>query len=136
MEEDETALDLAELACRKLLDRFENQKIDFILYCTQSPEYFLPSTSCILQQRVGLSKDIGSLDFNLGCSGYTYGLSIAKGLIETGLATNVLLVTAETYSKYINKRDKANLAIFGDAASATLIRSNDKVNGIRKFLFG
>jgi 3-oxoacyl-[acyl-carrier-protein] synthase-3 len=133
--ENETALDLAEKACHKLFKRVEKSTIDFVIYCTQSPEYFLPTTACILQDRLGLSKDIGAFDYNLGCSGYVYGVSLAKALIVSGQCENVLLVTAETYSKYLHERDKSNRAIFGDAATATLI-SNDTTDGLKSFLFG
>lgn len=132
---DETALDLAEQACNKLFNRVNKAQIDYILYCTQSPEYIMPSTACILQDRLGLNKSVGAFDFNLGCSGFTYGLSMAKAFIESGQATNILLVTTDTYSKYINQKDRSNRAIFGDAATATWIAATDK-NGIYKFKFG
>lgn len=131
----ETALDLAINACEKLLDKINKEEIDFILYCTQSPEYFLPTTACILQKKLGLRNNIGALDFNLGCSGYVYGLSLAKGLINTGQVKNILLVTAETYSKYLHPKDRSNRAIFGDAASATLVSFTEEEN-INEFLFG
>lgn len=134
--EDETALDLAEKACEKLFQVFDRKKVDFIIYCTQSPEYILPTTACLLQQRLGLETSVGAFDFNLGCSGYVYGLSMAKGLIETGQAKNVLLVTAETYSKYIHPEDKSNKGIFGDAAAATVISDEEGKSNIRHFLFG
>jgi 3-oxoacyl-[acyl-carrier-protein] synthase III len=130
-----TALGLAIEACEKLLHVIDKDNIDFLLYCTQSPEHFLPTTACLLAKRLNLSTRIGALDFNLGCSGFTYGLSLAKGIIESGQAKNVLLVTAETYSKYINPKDKSNRAIFGDAASATLI-SFSECNNISQILFG
>lgn len=121
--EDETALDLAEAAANKLFEEHQIDKnaIDFVLLCTQSPDYFLPTSACVLQDRLKLRTNIGALDFNLGCSGFVYGLSVAKGLIMGGIATNVLLVTAETYSKHMHPRDKGNRTIFGDAAAATLI---------------
>ena len=135
VQENETAFDLANKACEKLFKKNDKKDIDYILYCTQSPEYFLPTTACILQNNLGLNKNIGALDFNLGCSGYTYGLSLAKGLINSGQAKNVLLVTAETYSKYLHPNDRSNRAIFGDAATATLISfSEDESFG--EFLFG
>lgn len=132
---EETAYDLAIEACEKLFETQDKNEIDYILYCTQSPEYFLPTTACMLQNKLGLKKNIGALDFNLGCSGFTYGVSIAKGLIGTGQVKNVLLVTAETYSKYLHPKDRSNRAIFGDAATATLI-SYDEKDGIGEFLFG
>lgn len=133
--EGETALDLAIQACEKLFKKIDKQEIDYILYCTQSPEYFLPTTACILQNKLSLRKDIGALDFNLGCSGFVYGVSLAKGLINSGQAKNILLVTAETYSKYLHSNDRSNRAIFGDAATATLISFSDK-ECIGEFLFG
>lgn len=132
---DQTALDLAIEACQKLFKKIEKEVIDYVIYCTQSPEYFLPTTACVLQDKLGLQKNIGSFDYNLGCSGYVYGISLAKALIESGQSENVLLVTAETYSKYIHPKDKSNLAIFGDAATATLI-SKTNSEKIGKFLFG
>lgn len=97
-------------------------EIDYLLFCTQSPDYFLPTTACLMQDRLGLSTKCGALDFNLGCSGYIYGLGLAKGLVETGQAKKVLLITAETYSKYIHPGDKSVRTLFGDAAAATLIQ--------------
>ncbi len=133
--QDETALDLAEAASRKLLNRIDKSQIDYILYCTQSPEYIMPSSACILQARLGLKRSIGALDINLGCSGYTYGLSVAKGLVDSGQAKGVLLVTTDTYSKFIHPEDRSNRAIFGDAAAVSLISAASS-NGLFKFLFG
>lgn len=122
--ENETSVDLAFGAGEKLFEEntsIRKEDIDFVLLCTQSPDFFLPTSACVLQNRLGLRTNIGALDFNLGCSGYVYGLSIAKGLIMGGIATNVLLLTAETYSKFIHPKDKGNRTIFGDAASATVV---------------
>lgn len=119
----DTSLDLAEKAALKLFQEWDIKKetIDFVILCTQSPDYFLPTSACILQDRLGLNISCGAFDFNLGCSGFVYGLSIAKGLIASAQAQNVLLVTAETYSKFIEERDIVNRSIFGDAAAATLV---------------
>ncbi len=120
--DDETATDMAQKAAEQLFAQgVDKSHIDFVLLCTQSPDYFLPSSACILQDRLGLSKDCGAFDFNLGCSGYEYGLAVAKGFIVTGIAQNILLLTAETYTKYIHPQDKGNMTIFGDGASATLV---------------
>ena len=135
VDEHTTALDLAINACNKMFKKIDKNSIDFILYCTQSPDYILPSSSCILQERLSIKKNIGAIDFNLGCSGYTYGILLAKSLIESSSATNVLLITADSYSKYIHPLDKSNLAIFGDAATATLI-SKSEYNYIEKFICG
>lgn len=111
--------------------------IDFVLLCTQSPDYLLPTTACLVQDRLGIPTSAGALDFNLGCSGFVYGLSLAKGLIETEQATKILLLTAETYSKFIHPEDRSVRTLFGDAASATLVLGA-KVNdgGLERFIFG
>lgn len=135
--ENETAGDMAEKAARKLFAEYGiiPTEIDFLLLCTQSPDYFLPSTSCILQDRLGLRKDIGSFDYNLGCSGCIYGLAVSKGLIAAGIARNVLLLTAETYQKYLHMSDKSNRSIFGDGAAACLV-SVDGFAEIGEFVLG
>lgn len=124
--EDECASDLAVKAAEKLFSEHAINKtdIDFLLICTQSPDYFLPTTACLVQDRLELPTSIGALDFNLGCSGFVYGLSLAKGLVCSGIAKNVLLITSETYSKHIHPKDKGNRTIFGDAAAATLISTS------------
>ena len=137
--EDETASDLGYQAARKLLDRglVPPEEIDFLLYCTQSPDYFLPSSACILQNRLGLKKEMGALDFNLGCSGYVYGLYIAQQFINSGTARNVLLITSDTYTKYIHPQDRSVRPIFGDGAAATLIGAmDDDGKGIGQFVLG
>lgn len=115
--------DLAVCAAERLFrDPAVNRaEVDYLLLCTQSPDYFLPTTACILQDRLSLSKGIGALDFNLGCSGFVYGMGLAKGLIVSGQAKQVLLLTAETYSKFIHPDDKSNKTLFGDAAAAVLV---------------
>lgn len=123
---DETAVDLAIAAAEKLFGNsdVDRQNVDYILFCTQSPDYFLPTSACIIQNKLGLRKSIGALDFSMGCSGYIYGLSLAKGLICAGIARNILLLTGETYNKHIHPKDKGNRTIFGDAATATVISTS------------
>lgn len=135
--EDETAGDMAYKAAEKLIQENDINRdcIDFVLLCTQSPDYFLPSTSCIIQSRLGLPTKCGAFDFNLGCSGYEYGLAVAKGLVVSGISKNVLLLTAETYNKHIHQKDKGNRTIFGDGATATLI-SIDGFAQIGDFVLG
>jgi 3-oxoacyl-[acyl-carrier-protein] synthase-3 len=110
-------------ASKKLFERYDvdPRSIDFLLFCTQTPDYPLPTTACLMQDRLGLRTSVGALDFNLGCSGFVYGLSLADGLIRSGAAERVLLVTAETYSKFIHPTDRSLRTIFGDAGAATLI---------------
>lgn len=134
---DETAADLAVKAAQSLFKQGKcgPQEVDFVLFCTQSPDYFLPTSACIIQKRLGLRTDIGALDFNLGCSGYVYGLALAKGLVVSGVAANVLLLTGETYNKHLHPKDKGNRTIFGDAASATLV-GTDGIAEIGNFSLG
>lgn len=133
----ETATDLAIMAAESLFTKqtVKREAIDFVLFCTQSSDYKLPSSACIIQDRLGLSTKCGAFDFNLGCSGYEYGLAVAKGLIVAGVASNVLLLTGETYNHYIHPRDKGNRTIFGDGASATVI-STDGFAEIGEFVLG
>jgi len=135
--QNETAGDMAEKAARKLFSEhgISPQSVDFVLLCTQSPDYFLPSTSCILQHRLGIPTSAGAFDYNLGCSGCVYGMAVAKGLIAGGIAKNILLLTAETYQKYLHPSDKSNRSIFGDGAAACLI-STDGFAEIGEFVLG
>jgi 3-oxoacyl-[acyl-carrier-protein] synthase-3 len=126
--ENELSSDLGVKAAEKLFaeHHIDPQSIDFLLFCTQTPDYPLPTTACLMQPRLGLRKEAGALDFNLGCSGFVYGLALADGLIRTGSVKRVLLITAETYSKYIDPADRSLRTIFGDAAAATLIEAGDE----------
>lgn len=120
---DETSGDMAVKAGKILMHEYkiEPNELDFVILCTQSPDYFLPTTACVVQHELGIPVSAGALDINLGCSGFVYGLALAKGLLAGNIAKNVLLLTSETYSKYMHQRDKGNRTIFGDAAAATLI---------------
>jgi len=134
---DQCASDLGVAAAEKLFAKhdIDRRSIDFLLFCTQSPDYPLPTTACLMQDRLGLPTSIGALDFNLGCSGFVYGLSLADGLIRSGVARRVLLITAETYSKYIHPTDRSLRTIFGDGAAATLIDAAEEPS-LGSFLFG
>ncbi len=136
---DECASDLGVAAARHLFESgaCSPNEIDFLLFCTQSPDYFLPATACTMQERLGLRTDCGAIDFNQGCSGYVYGLSLARSLIETDMAANVLLITADTYTKFINRRDRTNRTLFGDGAAATLVCKTEAEEAlIGPFVFG
>lgn len=135
---EETASDLAFKAAEKLFaaGSIDKYAIDAIILCTQSPDYFLPTTACVLQNRLGLRTDIMAFDYNLGCSGYVYGLGICKSFIVTGLAKNILFLTAETYNRYIDKSDRGNRSLFSDGATATLISTDDGVFKIGTPVYG
>ncbi len=135
--ENECASDLGVAAAERLFAEhdIDPHSIDFLLFCTQTPDYPLPTSACLMQERLGLRISCGALDFNLGCSGFVYGLSLGEGLIRAGLARRVLLITAETYSKYITRDDRSLRTIFGDGAAATLIEPHDQPT-LSGFQFG
>jgi len=135
VKEDETALDLALVAGKKILENYDKNKIDFLIFCSQSPEYYLPSGACILQDKLDLNKNIGAFNYNLGCSGFVYGLALAKSLILSNIANNILLITSETYTKYIYPKDKSNRTIFGDAAAAIIVEKSE-TEQIGEFVLG
>lgn len=133
----ETASDLAIKAAEKLFaaNNYDRSTVDYLIFVTQSPDYHLPTTACLIQTRLGLSKKITAIDVNLGCSGFVTGLSLAKAVVVSGQAKNVLLLTAETYSKYMHERDKSNRTIFGDGAAATLV-STEGFAEVGEFVIG
>jgi len=136
---DQTAADLAFDAAQALFARGAARPgdVDFVILCTQAPDHVLPTTACLLQHRLGIPRRAGALDVNLGCSGFVYGLSLAKGLVETGAARCVLLLTADTYSKYIHPMDKSVRTLFGDGAAATLVVAEEgEGDAIGPFVFG
>lgn len=134
---EECASDLGVAAAEKLFRTYgiDRTTIDFLLLCTQTPDYPLPTTACLMQHRLGLPTRCGALDFNLGCSGFVYGLALADGLIQSGAAQRVLLITAETYSKYIHPTDRSLRTIFGDGAAATLVEAHPNPS-LEAFVFG
>jgi 3-oxoacyl-[acyl-carrier-protein] synthase-3 len=136
--QNEYASDLAVRAAQAVITdlSLDPSCVDFLLYCTQTPDYILPTTACLLQHRLGLPLSCGALDFNLGCSGYVYGLGLAKALINSGQARTLLLLTAGTYSKLINPADKSVRTLFGDAAAATLIVAREQESLIGPFVYG
>lgn len=123
----ETATDLADNAARRLFAEHPGIKdqIDFLIFCTQTPDYILPTSACILQNRLGLPTSTGSLDINLGCSGYIYCLGLAKALIAAGQCKHVLVLTADTYTKLIHPLDRSVRSVFGDGATATVVSTGE-----------
>ena len=135
---DEFSSDLATAAGRALFERhgIDPASIEYLIVCTQSPDYFLPSTSCLVQEQLGLPHTAGATDITLGCSGYIYALGLAKGLIESGQVSNVLVITADTYTKFINPADKSVRTIFGDGAAATLVTDDGDADAIAAITYG
>jgi 3-oxoacyl-[acyl-carrier-protein] synthase-3 len=123
---DQTAADLAVEAALKLFDSgVSRQSIDGLIFVTQSPDYTLPTSACLIQARLQLPTTCLAFDVNLGCSGYVYGLAIGGSIIETGIAKRVLLLCGETYSKYIKMDDRTSRPLFSDGAAATLLTRSE-----------
>ena len=110
-------------------------KIGVLILVTQTPDYILPATSCIIHNRLKLCKDTIVFDINLGCSGYIYGLYVASILLMSSDKPYALLLAGDTISKYAGKEDASTRFIFGDAGSATLLGKNEQANTLF-FSFG
>jgi 3-oxoacyl-[acyl-carrier-protein] synthase-3 len=132
---EQTAGDLAFAAAEELFKETDRSKVDFLIFCTQTPDYFLPPTACLLQHRLKLGKNTGAFDMNLGCSGYIYALGLAQSLLQSGMASGVLLLNGDTYTKLLAPEDKSTRAIFGDAAAATFCSASNP-NRPHSFVFG
>ena len=123
----ETAYDLSVKACDKLFQSNDKNDIDGIIYCTQSPDYIMPPNSFLLHNYLNLENRVFAFDFNHACTGYIYSLAMADAFVKAGMAKQILLVTADTYSKYINRKDRSTRVLFGDGAAVTIVKeSNDK----------
>ena len=137
-EKDEKASDLAVCAAEKIFQKssVERDSIDTLIFCSQSPDFLFPTTACIIQERLNLKSSTAAFDINLGCSGYIYGLAIASAMIEARISEKVLLLCAETYSKYISDTDRASRTVFGDGGSATIIEYSNDEKSIGPFILG
>ena len=128
--ENETAFDLSVKACDKLFQTNDKSEIDGIIYCTQSPDYIMPPNSFLLHKYLCLKDGVIAFDFNHACTGYIYGLAMANAFVKAGMAKQILLVTADTYSKYINNKDRSTRVLFGDGAAVTIIEESNERKGI------
>lgn len=135
--DDEFVSDMAVEAAEQLFADgiCDKNDIDFLILCTQSSDYKLPTTACLVQERLKLRRETGALDINLGCSGFVYALGMAKGLIAGGMSQKVLLIMSETYSKYIHPKDYSVRTLFGDGAAAILVECAEEER-IGEFIFG
>lgn len=128
--------DLCFVAAEKLITELNwNKKdIDILIFVSQTPDYITPATSCILQERLGLSNDCYTLDISLGCSGWVYALSVIASLLENGWMKKGLLLAGDTPTKFCSKEDKSTYPLFGDAGTVTALEFKEKANGM-KFSF-
>lgn len=115
--------DLCHAAAERLLDELDWPRdfIDLIIFISQGPDYILPATGCILQSRLGLSKQCATFDINLGCSGYVYGLWLIAHMLSSGKLNRALLLVGDTLGKVVSPLDRSAALLFGDAGAATAI---------------
>ena len=128
--ENETAFDLSIKACDKLFQNNDTSEIDGIIYCTQSPDYIMPPNSFLLHKYLDLKEGVFAFDFNHACTGYIYCLAFASAFVKAGMAKQILLVNADTYSKYINNNDRSTRVLFGDGAAVTLVKESNERKGV------
>jgi 3-oxoacyl-[acyl-carrier-protein] synthase-3 len=133
----QTAVDLAEAACRELFAAHPQlpELIDTLIFCTQSADYILPSNSCVLHGRLGLASSIAAFDLPHACSAFVYAIHIARALVAAGSAKHVLIVTADTYSKFIHPQDRSTRLVFGDGAAATWVEASH-TRGVQDVMCG
>jgi len=132
----ETALDISFKACINLFNRKPDlkEKIDALIFCTHSNDHIIPSNSLMLHGILELSENVFAFDYNLACSGFVYGLGISDGLLKSGIANHILLINADTYSKYVNDKDRSTKVLFGDAATVSYLRKSENDNGMLDIL--
>ena len=126
-DDDVMASDLCFKAARQLMDDndIDPLSIDVLLFMSQTADYRIPATACVLQERLGLSKETLCFDISLGCSGYVFALSTAFAYASMEGVNRVLLLDGETFSKIVNRRDKVDWPLYGDAGTATIIEKGD-----------
>jgi len=130
---EETAFTLSLKACDKLFEKYDKNTIDTVIFCTQSPDYIMPANAYLIHSHYNLPQHVIAFDITQACSGYIYGLLLSKSMIISGTSKNILLINADTYSKYINAKDRSTRVIFGDGASASIITSTTDDRGIIDF---
>ncbi len=125
--DDVTASDLCYSAAQRLMqdNGIAPDSIDVLIFMSQTGDYRIPATSCIMQHRLGLPKSTMCFDISLGCSGYLFALSTAFAYASMEGINRVLLLDGETFSKIVNRRDKVDWPLYGDAGTATLIEKGD-----------
>lgn len=117
------ASDLCATAAEQLLAKtgWQRESVDLLVFISQTPDYALPATACVLQQRLGLSTRCAAFDVNLGCSGFPYGLWLVSQMISSGQMRRALLLVGDTLSRKVSSQDPATAYLFGDSGTATAV---------------
>jgi 3-oxoacyl-[acyl-carrier-protein] synthase-3 len=128
------ASDLCCAAAETLISslKWERNDVGIVVFVTQTPDYILPATSPLIQQRLGLGSECYTLDVSLGCSGWVYGLSVIASLLGSCGKTKALLLAGDTILKFCSNQDKSTYPLFGDAGTATALEYS---HGADPFLF-
>ena len=131
-----TTADMCEKSAIELIKKmnWEKDSIDILIFVSQSPDYFLPATSAILQHKLGLRNDIIAFDINLGCSGFIYGLKVISSLMS-GESKRGLLLAGDKSTLSTNYKDKSTYPLFGDAGSATALEFDSEASSMYFNLF-
>ncbi|MBD3344193.1 MAG: beta-ketoacyl-ACP synthase III [Chitinivibrionales bacterium] len=130
---DERPSDMALIASQEAIKKsgMKAEDIDAIILSTTTPDFVMPATACILQQKLGL-RGIPAFDLNAACSGWLYAISVARGMIYTGTARNILTCAVDMQSRLLDKKDKSSLFLFGDGAGAAVISATDSGHTIQR----
>jgi 3-oxoacyl-[acyl-carrier-protein] synthase III len=128
---DMTSADMCQKAVEALFEQegIDREEIDGLVFVSQTPDYILPATSILLQEKLMLSKDTVCIDIHYGCSGYIYGLFQASLWVSSGACKNVLVLSGDTTSKMINPNDKSLRMVFGDCGTSTLVSKGSDLIG-------
>lgn len=126
------ASDLCIKAAEKLISElgWEKDSIDAVVFVTQTPDYMVPATSPMIQDKLGLSEECYTLDISLGCSGWVYAMSVLASLLQNGTMKRGLLMAGDTPVKFCSKEDKSTYPLFGDAGTVTALEYNENVNSM------
>jgi 3-oxoacyl-[acyl-carrier-protein] synthase-3 len=135
-DENHASSDLGVEASLKAIERasLDPKDIDVIIVGTITPDYIFPSTSCLVQERIG-AKNAYAFDLSAGCSGYLYAMQVAKSLIDGGSAETILVIGTETMTRVLDYKDRGTCILFGDGAGATILQKSDK-QGILSICLG
>jgi 3-oxoacyl-[acyl-carrier-protein] synthase-3 len=135
--EESTTSDLCAEAGRALLTKlgWKPQSVDAVIFVSQTPDFRLPASACVLQNKLGISVSCIAFDVNLGCSGYPYALWLGMTMIQSGAAKRVLLAVGDTISKLVDSDDRATAMLFGDAGTVTALQVSQE-EGLASFILG
>lgn len=133
---DELASDLAFHAATKLLEGRDRAKVDGLIFCTQSADQIMPHNAALLHARLDLPKSVAAFDITLACSGFVYGLALAKSMVHSLCLRKVVVVCGDTYSRYMHPKDRSTIGLIGDGVAAILVEPSNEASGILDFDLG